>query len=255
MKCECRLTGTLPGRLTRIWILTLFLVGIVPGSSQIEARSFAYVANTFSNTVSVIDTTTNTVIATIPVGLGPFDIAATPDGNRVYVTNQSSSTVSVIDAVTNTVVDTIPVGFGPTEILIVSPGLPVIPFAAFTARVEIRLGPEDNDDEFRIEADVTLGTDNNGIDPLNEEVSFGIGTFFITIPEGSFRRERQRPFRFAGAINGVNLTVEIQSLDRDRFGFRAEGDGADLTNTVNPVTVHLRIGNDGGNTSVTAEFR
>ena len=35
--------------------------------------------------VSVIDLTTNTVVATIPVGNGPGSIAITPDGTKVYV--------------------------------------------------------------------------------------------------------------------------------------------------------------------------
>ena len=39
------------------------------------------------NTVSVIDTATNTVIATIPVGSSPFGVAVTPDGSKVYVAN------------------------------------------------------------------------------------------------------------------------------------------------------------------------
>ena len=68
----------------------------------------AYITNDGSNTVSVIDTTTNTVSATIPVGVGAFGVAVTPDSTKVYVTNQNSSTVSVIDAATNTVSTTIP---------------------------------------------------------------------------------------------------------------------------------------------------
>ena len=68
--------------------------------------------------VSVIDTATNTVIATIPVGLVPFGVAITPDGTRAYVTNEDSNTVSVIDIATNTVVATIPVGVAPSGIAI-----------------------------------------------------------------------------------------------------------------------------------------
>ena len=64
----------------------------------------------FSNTVSVIDTASNTVVATIPVGVNPVGVAITPDGTRAYVTNEGSNTVSVIDIATNTVVATISVG-------------------------------------------------------------------------------------------------------------------------------------------------
>ena len=40
-----------------------------------------------SSTVSVIATATNTVIATIPVGVAPIGVAVTPDGSKVYVAN------------------------------------------------------------------------------------------------------------------------------------------------------------------------
>lgn len=38
------------------------------------------------------------------------------------------------------------------------------------------------------------------------------------------------------------------------FEFKAEGTGADLTGTVNPVTVTLIIGDDGGSATATAKF-
>ncbi len=71
-----------------------------------------------ADTVSVIDTATNTVIGTIPVGLVPFGVAITPGGTRGYVTNESGATVSVIDTATNTVIATIPVGLTPVGIAI-----------------------------------------------------------------------------------------------------------------------------------------
>jgi YVTN family beta-propeller protein len=57
-----------------------------------------------SSTVSVIDTTTNRVTATIPVGFGPSSVVITPDGHHGYVTNQGTdsapgASVSVIDTV------------------------------------------------------------------------------------------------------------------------------------------------------------
>ena len=74
-----------------------------------------YVANHDSDTVSVIDGQTNTVIGSpIPVGDDPFEIAFNPDNGDMYVTNHNSDTVSVIDGQTNTVIGSpIPVGDGP----------------------------------------------------------------------------------------------------------------------------------------------
>ncbi len=75
-------------------------------------QSYAYISNSASNTVSVIDTTDNTVKATVNVGNGPWGVAATLDG-KVYVVNDQGHTVSVIDIATNTVTATIPVGNNP----------------------------------------------------------------------------------------------------------------------------------------------
>src|SRR5712671_688732 len=83
---------------------------LAPASTRAQN---AYITNQSSSTVSVIDTATDTVIATIPVDLTPFGVAVSPDGSKVYVTNISSNTVSVIDTATNTVSATIPVGLPP----------------------------------------------------------------------------------------------------------------------------------------------
>jgi YVTN family beta-propeller protein len=81
-----------------------------------------------TGSVSVIDTATNTVIATIVVGSEPSGIAVTPDDSRVYVVNgcdsncaagdpaTTASSISVIDALSgspteNTVIRTIPLPF------------------------------------------------------------------------------------------------------------------------------------------------
>jgi RHS repeat-associated protein len=67
----------------------------------------AYITNEYDNTVSVIDTASNTVTATI-TGLNlPIAAAVTPDGSYVYVGNDDAETVSVISAASNTVTATI----------------------------------------------------------------------------------------------------------------------------------------------------
>ena len=53
--------------------------------------------STAQHGVSVIDTATNTVSATIPVGELPTAVAVSPDGTYVYVTNDGGGTLSVID--------------------------------------------------------------------------------------------------------------------------------------------------------------
>ena len=65
-----------------------------------------YVANVYKDNVLAIDTDTNAVEATIPVGTYPRFIALTPDGKRAYVANWFSDNVSVIDTATNAVEET-----------------------------------------------------------------------------------------------------------------------------------------------------
>ena len=48
---------------------------------------YAYITSYYNNTVSVIDVATDTIIATVPVGIQPMGVAATLDGKKVYVTN------------------------------------------------------------------------------------------------------------------------------------------------------------------------
>ena len=63
-----------------------------------------------SGKVSVINTTDNTVAATVTVGTNPYGVAVTPDGSKVYVANAGSNSVSVISTATNAVTATVTVG-------------------------------------------------------------------------------------------------------------------------------------------------
>ena len=81
----------------------------VPQDTMLSFKTYAYVANRDDNTVSVIDTATNKVTSTVPVGLCPVEVAVSPDGKKVYVSNFNSSNISVIDTNTNSVTDTVAV--------------------------------------------------------------------------------------------------------------------------------------------------
>jgi YVTN family beta-propeller protein len=83
-----------------------------------RAGTFAYATNFASNTVSVIDAATNSVVATVSVGTQPIGVAVNPAGTLVYVANNTADTVSVTDTSTNTVAATVPVGSGPFGIAV-----------------------------------------------------------------------------------------------------------------------------------------
>ena len=88
----------------KIWTLIaavgLALLGSVPGFAQ-----NAYIANYDDGTVSVIDTTKDVVIATVPVGAFPEYVAVSPDGATAYILSDSG--VTVIDTKKNNVTATI----------------------------------------------------------------------------------------------------------------------------------------------------
>lgn len=102
-----------------------FAVGAIPlGVAVHPSGIWAYVTNQGDNTVSVIDTATNAVIATVdvaPAGQGPTGVAITPDGSKVYVANYKTDKVSVINALDNTVLRTVslPAGSKPVGVAVV----------------------------------------------------------------------------------------------------------------------------------------
>ena len=72
-----------------------------------------FVTNYGDNTVSVISDATNAVVATIPVGNGPYGVAYDSGKGEVFVVDDLDNNVSVISDATNTVVATVPVGSNP----------------------------------------------------------------------------------------------------------------------------------------------
>jgi len=100
-------------------------LGLVLAAARAGAQPYAYIPSLSGayyepGEVSVIDTRTQTVVATIPVGSSPLSVAISPDGRRVYVgsVGAAGSGVSAIDARTNRVVQTGLVGYGPSAMVV-----------------------------------------------------------------------------------------------------------------------------------------
>src|SRR6267378_1992179 len=106
-------------------VLVLGLLGMALLAVPAGAAPFAYITNLGSNNVSVIDTASNSVTATIPVCCGPSGVAVNPAGTRVYVVTAlvsiAGSSVLVIDTASNSVMATIPVGSAPANGVAVNP--------------------------------------------------------------------------------------------------------------------------------------
>ena len=172
------------------WLGTVLLA--VPA----QAKPFAYVTNGGSNTVSVIDTGSNTVVATIAVGALPRGVAITPDGTRAYVPN-AGSTVSVIDTATNTAVASISVGANPQVVAITPDGtrayvtnstipgmVSIIDTATNTVVATVAVGPQPS--AVAITPDGTRAYVTNGLDNTVSVIDIATNTVVATIAVGLF---------------------------------------------------------------------
>ena len=120
------------------------------------------------------------------------------------------------------------------------------PFADFTASVS--LGRDDVD----LEASFRLGAGNDGLDLVREAVTVQVGTFGTRILAGSFKSEGDGRYRFNGMIDGVDLHVTVRPRSAGRYDLTLSAANVDLTETGDPVTVNLAVGNDAGAIGVKA---
>ncbi|MBI3636202.1 MAG: hypothetical protein HY216_08310, partial [Candidatus Rokubacteria bacterium] len=79
-----------------------------------------WVPNQGSNSVYVLDTTTDTLAAAVNLGTGaaPVAVAVSPDGTRAWVSNSGANSVSVIDTASYAVIATIDIGSVPYGIVV-----------------------------------------------------------------------------------------------------------------------------------------
>ena len=94
-------------------LVLLGLAGI-----PVQAAPFAYITNSGDNTVSVLDTATNTVVTIVPVGSSPVGVAVHPAETFVYVANRGDNTVSILNTTTNTVMATVSVASSPVGVAV-----------------------------------------------------------------------------------------------------------------------------------------
>jgi YVTN family beta-propeller protein len=97
------------------WVHT----GKIPCAFAADPRlNRVYVANYASNDVTVLDGTSNSVIATIKVGEHPRAIAVNPSTHTVFVANAHGNSVTVINGTNNIELATVGVGIGPYAIAV-----------------------------------------------------------------------------------------------------------------------------------------
>jgi YVTN family beta-propeller protein len=90
-----------------IAVITLLLATSTAGAAT--AEPYVYVSNYGDDTISVINTSTNEVVATLSTGDAPKDVVLTQDRTKAYVINMGTHSVQVINTATNTPISTIPI--------------------------------------------------------------------------------------------------------------------------------------------------
>jgi YVTN family beta-propeller protein len=91
-------------------------VYVVGNSSSTRAYALSTATNGGAGQAQAIETSENTISATLPMGRGPVYGVMNATGQRAFVLNHTDGTVSAINTVTNaldTPISTIPVGVGP----------------------------------------------------------------------------------------------------------------------------------------------
>lgn len=87
--------------------------GLNQGIAVDATRQRVYVTNMDDNTVTIINTATNTVAATVQVGVQPQGVAVDPEAGLVYVANTGvnrEGTVTILDAASGAIRGTVAVG-------------------------------------------------------------------------------------------------------------------------------------------------
>lgn len=96
---------------------------------QASAQVCAYVTHESAGTVSIVNTDSKQVTATVPVGGSPTDVVILPAASRAYVTNIDPDSVTVIDTAAKAVSKTIDIAgcvaplCGPETIALTTAGL------------------------------------------------------------------------------------------------------------------------------------
>ncbi|WP_344757823.1 beta-propeller fold lactonase family protein [Mucilaginibacter dorajii] len=192
-----------------------------------QSVGLAYIANYGTNNVSVINTATNKVITTIPVGANPYTVTASKDGNRIYVVNSISNNVSVISTLTNAVIATIGVGANPLGAIISEDG----------SRLYV-INKSTNSVSFinTITTEVIKTMQLNAV-PYNIAISKDGGTLFVTNYEANT----------VSVINIATETISDIAVNPGPFGIVSSPDGSkvyitnELDNKFSVIDVATKI--------------
>jgi YVTN family beta-propeller protein len=71
-------------------------VGLLPLELPVDPQKHtAYVVNSYGDSVSIINTDSETVVATVDAGKRPWDVKVSDDGAYIYVASSASGVINI----------------------------------------------------------------------------------------------------------------------------------------------------------------
>lgn len=124
------ITECCKSRIIKISLATHNIISDTVIHSQLSADSIAitgngsraYVSVPFNGFIRVVDTSRNTVSATVPLFFAPRNMLVAPSGDRLYVSQTGGDQVAIVQTSNNSVVDTVSVGDKPEGLAITPDG-------------------------------------------------------------------------------------------------------------------------------------
>ncbi len=182
---------------------------------------YLYVANNNAGTVSIIQTSDNTLVDTLTVGSGPWGVAVGSDGDYVYVTNSEDNTVTVITT-SNQQVDGSAISVGDQPMGVAAPRNG--DFAYVVNQGDNSISKIDIDDRTNV---VTI-TDNE----LDLDGAFALGAFIGGTPPA-----RPTGLSAEAETDDISITLTWTDNSSDELGFKIERrlDGDDAFTQIDKV--------------------
>jgi len=244
-------------------------VGAAPwGLIETPDGETEYVANSQSNTISIVNPATLKLIGSIPVQGGPKGLALSTDSRILYVTNSLSNSISVISVRTNTVLTTITLTASPLGVAtspdgktlyVTTAGTPgaVLAIGTATNMVLAKIPVGDNPTEVAVTGDSNLvyvtNSGSNNVSLINTTSNkvistIGVGSYPFGIcitPDGSRVYVTNENSNNVSVINTLtNAVVATIAVGKQptSFGSFIIGSGSGCSSLPVKVTITVNPG-------------
>jgi len=210
----------------------------------------------------VLDTATFAVTTLSDASAAWFQAALTPDGTLAFVVDGLNNQVVAWDTATYLPVSSLQLAVShPPAVpgsrpkwIAVGNIPPAVPFAAFNvAKLQINAQGFSENGSFTLGTTHAAAASTPSLDPVTQNVTLTAGSYSLTIPSGSFRKDGANlHWKFEGKIGAVRVNADIkqQGKSTTQFDYTFDVKGPNLTSEPRPIRVGVKIGLNVGTSSV-----